>query len=368
MPLNHHSDGLPSNLRRVFDMQERLEATTNPFGKMQKQLALAAKLPVFAPPAAWLDIARWDNLARFPKQLDEAFQNLTQQTRKFTALSQNLASLQPVLPLALLEQVTNLGLAQNRFFGNWSSLAVAFERPQWLQQVELLQTRFDGLLAELAAEPAEADEVAASVTLGTEVFALGNDLLAAPAAVGTSQLQLVLAACNRFLAATVSPAAKQAARDFIVLLTFLALVHDKWKEMHPVPAAPAAGEVLLHEDLKEQHLQVVLRTTQEARDNGQLRVATRTIRLNSRPSAKAPAVGRLLASTELTPGGQVRAWVYVSGFDTEGELLEGWVPTNCLAAAEASSATQATKPVTQAARPPAASQNHPRRARKTAAR
>lgn len=377
MPLNSPNDGifdgLPNNIRWVLDLQERLEATINPLGKLQKQLDVLAKLPGIVPPPAWLDTMQLDHLARFPKQLDEVFQKLALQTQHFDKLAK-LTTL-PQLPAGLLDQMASLGVAQTQFFDKWSSLAVAFERPQWLEKLESIQNRFDERLAALAAAPVEDEtaEVESSVLLSAEVFALGNDVLAMPDAIGSSQIQAVLAACNRLLAAAISPKAKELVRDLLMLLTFIALAHDQWKAAHPVAAAPTTGEVLLHKDAEKEHLQAILLATQRARAAGQLLVATRTIRLNSRPAAKALAVGKLPAGTELTPTGQVRAWVHVSGFDVEGELVEGWALAVYLAPSELKTIESAGSAGHLAHLTPAVStqperaptQKRPRRARKT---
>lgn len=164
-------------------------------------------------------------------------------------------------------------------------------------------------------------------------------------------------------------------RDLVLLLTFMVLAHDKWKEAHLVATAPTSGEVLLHQDAEKEHLQAVLVATQRARADGQLRVATRAIWLNSRPAGKAPAAGKLPADTELTPAGQVWAWVYVSGFNTEGKLVEGWVlachlaPSTPKITESAGSGGQVVHPTPSAsAQPePAPTQKRLRRAKKKAA-
>lgn len=332
MPLNYSFDDLfPQNLRWLLELQERVDAAVNPWGKMQKGLEAAMRLQRLTEglpkPPAWLDAVGTSNAVALSQRVHAAFQTyniLRVGVPELGGLAR-INTLGPTLPPSVVDLVANLERTQQSFFQNWASLALAIEQPAWLQQIETLHARFEQLLADLPpeAETGTVEEFAAGASLRTAVFELGTAMLVAPSLASHPQFQAVITSFSDFLAA---PAAKDA-RDWlgslIACLTFIFYLRDEWRKRQLATAT--ASETALQQERAQNRTQLAMLQMQLARQNNEVRSTRRALKLYSRPAKQATQAGHVPANTELAITCRVRKWLHVVGFDAAGQLQQGWV-------------------------------------------
>ena len=335
-------DGLLQKFDHLFALNDRIEAMVNPLGKMQAGLDAAMKNLHLAD--GYIGSRKWQqdlgltNSLALSQRLNGVFDTLPSPVFDAAQASGlvRMASMAPTLPPHITSLLETLATVEGSFFKNWAGWAASFEQPAWVQRIESMQARFDHLLADLATE--EVDEVAATALLSTEVFVVGSQALADPLA-DTWNLQEILAACTNLLAKVANSKTRKVVQEIVVYITFIVLARDEWRKAFPAPATPTVGEVAIRQEVRQERLQTTMLSFQLARQNGQLRVASQAFVLRGRPAGKAPVIGKLPADTELVLGAQVRAWVYVSCFNDDGEPLQGWAVSAQLSA-KASSPTQ----------------------------
>ncbi|MDO7887682.1 hypothetical protein [Hymenobacter cheonanensis] len=328
-------DHLFPKFDHLFALNDRIQAIVNPLGEVQKGLEAAMKsqrlFDGMVGSQQWLDRIGMTNAMALSMRMEEAFKTLT-----FPALivlnaagsaHLGLASFVPKLSPEVISLMENMELVQGGFFKKWTGLATVLEQPGWVKQLAAMEARFGHLFADLVSEATEAatEELEASTVLSSQVFALGDEILADPVS-ATLHIQPVLAACAALLARALNSKTRVLLQDLIIYLTFIITVRDKLHEAFPAPAALSVGEVAIQQEMRENRTQTALLNFQLARQNGQVQLTPRAVLLRTRPAGKASSAGKLPGATELLVGAQVRTWVQVSGFNEAGELVQGWLP------------------------------------------